>query len=351
MRFGLSIFGCSAVLLGFGCSVFGPDLRAQGLQRSIRSAASSETNSLEIFSTLKSLDAKDDGLKRLDEELNKSLQPFINRSSEGSPVPSTYQMPRLPVTKNLRSRQEPEKSKGWVWDAEESMSGHAREENPSFSGFSSNSELEKKKSSWDQYSKEVRMQRYNNSDSRSRNERETDSKSDSDDEDATISGGIGVAARGLSHTLKGRVQPESVGSIFNPPPASRSSVADFFGLPVPTAPSPAQIQAHKAYMDEYQKIIGATAINPLSAEFLKTPAPVSTGGPQGLDTLPGSSSRSDGLALTSGMIPSAAAPPTVPDANANILNQWNPMYTPPKPELPKPAPFFQPPMDFPRRKF
>jgi len=350
MRFGLSIFGCSAVLLGLGCSVFAPDLRAQGVQRSTRSAASSETNSLEIFSALKSLDAKDDGLKRLDEELNKSLQPFISRSSEGSPVPSTYQMPRLPVTKNLRSKEDLEKSKGWVWDAEESMSGHSREENSLFSGFSSNSELEKKKSSWDQYSKEVKTQRYNNSDSRSRNEPETESKSDSDD-DTAISGGIGVAARGLSRALKGRIQPESVGSIFNPPPASSSSVADFFGLPVPNAPTPAQIQAHKAYIEEYQKIIGAPAINPLTAEFLRTPTPGSTSGSQGLDSLPGSSARSEGLALTSGMIPSAAAPPTVPDANANVLNQWNPMYTPLKPELPKPAAFFQPPMDFPRRKF
>ena len=350
MRLGLSSFGCGAVLLVLGCSAFPPDVLAQGMQRSTRSASSSETNSLEIFSTLKGLDEKDDGLKRLDDELAKSLQPFINRTTAESPAPASYQMPRMPVTKNLRSKEDLEKSRGWVWDAEESMSGRSREENSSFSGFSSNSRLEKKKSSWDQYSKEVRTQRYNNSDSRSRNESETESKSDSDDDTAT-SGGIGVAAKSLSRTLKGRIQPESVGSIFNPPPVSRSSVADFFGLPVPMPPTPAQVEAHKAYMDEYQKIIGGPVINSLSAEFLKTPTPVLNGGAQGLDTLPGSSSRSEGLALTSGMIPSAAAPPTVPDANANVLNQWNPMYTPPKPELPKPTPFFQPPMDFPRRKF
>jgi hypothetical protein len=320
------------------------------MQRSTRSVSSSETNSLEIFSTLKGLDEKDDGLKRLDDELTKSLQPFINRSTEGAPAPASYQMPRLPVTKNLRSKEDLEKSRGWVWDAEESMSGHSREENSSFSGFSSTSGLDKKKSSWDLYSKEVKRQRYNESDSRSRNESDTESKSDSED-DTPISGGLGVAAKSLSRTLKGRIQPESVGSIFNPPPASRSSVADFFGLPIPTPPTPAQVEAHKAYIDEYQRIISGPVLNPISAEFLRTPTPVLNGGAQGLDTLPASSSRGDGLALTSGMIPSAAALPTVPDANANVLNQWNPMYTPLKPELPKPAPFFQPPMDFPRRKF
>jgi hypothetical protein len=349
MRLGLSIFGCGAVLLVLGAGAFPPDLQAQGMQRSTRSASSSETNSLEIFSTLKGLDEKDDGLKRLDDELAKSLQPFINHTPEPT-APASYQMPRLPVTKNLRSKEDLEKSRGWVWDAEESMSGHSREENSSFSGFSSNSGLDKKRSSWDLYSKEAKTQRYNDSNSRSRSESDTESKSDSED-DTPISGGIGVAAKSLSRTLKGRIQPESVGSVFNPPQASRSSVADFFGLPVPTPPTPAQVEAHKAYIDEYQRIIGGTVLNPVSAEFLKTPVPVLPGGLQNLDTLPVSSSRSDGLALTSGMIPSAAAPPTLPDANANVLNQWNPMYTPPKPELPKPAPFFQPPMDFPRRKF
>src|SRR6266404_902278 len=113
MRFGLSIFGCSAVLLVLGFGAFAPGLQAQGIQRSTRSTSSSETNSLEIFSTLKGLDEKDDGLKRLDEELTKSLQPFTKRSD--SAVPSSYQLPRLPVTKSLRSKADLEKSRGWIW--------------------------------------------------------------------------------------------------------------------------------------------------------------------------------------------------------------------------------------------
>jgi hypothetical protein len=39
------------------------------------------------------------------------------------------------------------------------------------------------------------------------------------------------------------------------------------------------------------------------------------------------------------------------DANATVLNQWNPLYVPPKPELPvvtPPAPLFD---EAPRRKF
>ena len=167
-----------------------------------------------------------------------------------------------------------------------------------------------------------------------------------------MAGGIGQAAKSLKGTLKARIEKEPVGSIFNPPPA-RSSVADFFGQSIPTPPSAAQIQAHKTYMDEYQKIIGVPVLNGSGAGFLNTAvSPVLPANSQGLDTLPSSPSRNNGgVVATSGFIPSAPLPTTVPDANANVLNQWNPFYSPPKPELPKPAPFFQPPMDFPRRKF
>jgi len=347
MRFGPPIFGCcaAAISLALGCGGFAPELRAQGVQRSTRSASSSETNSVEIFSTLKGLDEKDDGLKRLDDELTKSLQPFISRQPVPSPVGAGYQMPRLPVTKSLRSKEEVEKSRGWVWDAEEAMSGRSEEEKSLFPDFNSNSGSDKSKSSWDRYSKDSKPQRLSNPGYESRNEPEAQSRSDSDD-DTELSGGLSAAAK----KLKARLETESVGSIFRPS-SSHSSVADFFGQPVVTPPTAAQAQAHKDYMDQYQKIIGGPVLNPVNPDFFKTAAsPVLPGNSQGLATLP-SFPRNEGAVMSSGLPPSAPAPATVPDANANVLNQWNPMYTPPKPELPKPAPFFPPPMDFPRRKF
>jgi hypothetical protein len=104
-------------------------------------------------------------------------------------------------------------------------------------------------------------------------------------------------------------------------------------------------------MDEYQKIIGGAVVNPANSDFFGAAASSALqGNHQGLDALP-TVPRNEGLAFTSGATPSAPARATLPDANANLLNQWNPLYTPPKLELPKPAPFFPPPMDFPRRKF
>jgi hypothetical protein len=346
MRFGSAIFGCRAcaVLLALSCGTVASNLWGQGMQRSTRSAASSETNSLEIFSTLKGLDAKDDGLKRRDEELAKSLQPFMNPQSVPAAVSSTYQMPRLPASKTRRPKEEVEKSKGWIWDAEEAVSGRSEEEKSLFPGFNENSGSDKKKSSWDQYYKDAKPQRQSNPGFRSRYESEAQRKSDSDD-DTEIGGGIGAAAK----KLKARLETESVGSIFRP--SSQGSVADFFGQSVVSAPTAAQIQAHKNYMDEYQKIIGGAVVNPANSDFFGAAASSALqGNHQGLDALP-TVPRNEGLAFTSGATPSAPARATLPDANANLLNQWNPLYTPPKLELPKPAPFFPPPMDFPRRKF
>ncbi|MGH7967268.1 MAG: hypothetical protein ACREIC_00930, partial [Limisphaerales bacterium] len=48
---------------------------------------------------------------------------------------------------------------------------------------------------------------------------------------------------------------------------------------------------------------------------------------------------------------SALKPATVPDINVNVLNQWNPLYTEPKLEIPKPPPLFTPPAEAPRRRF
>jgi hypothetical protein len=41
----------------------------------------------------------------------------------------------------------------------------------------------------------------------------------------------------------------------------------------------------------------------------------------------------------------------LPDVNTTVLNQWNPMYAPPKVELPKITPPTPLTMEVPRRKF
>jgi hypothetical protein len=288
------------------------------------------------------LDEQSDGLKQLDEELNKSLSPFTTRPTDVT-GPSSYQVPRVPIAQSRRSKEEIEKARGWVWDAEAATSGSSKEDSSLFPGFMPKSASDTKRSSWDQLSNKGR-ERLDNSSSRSPSQSNARNNDGSDD-DTALPGGIGEAAR----SLKRRIETESVGSIFNTP-APQSTVLDFFGKPVDNLPNPAQVQAHKDYMDEYRKIIGGSTLESVANQNLLKSAAVTAGNNQSLDTLPGSS-HSDGLAFTPGAGSPSLSPGTLPDANATILNQWNPLYTPPKTDSPKPAPFFSPPVEIPRRKF
>lgn len=344
MRFGLSIFGCSAGLVVLACGVFAPDLHAQGTQRSTRSVSSSETNSLEIFKTLKGLDLKQDGLKQLDDELSKSLQPFTSRGSVDTTMPSSYQAPRMPVIKSRRSKEQLDQAKGWVWDAEAVMSGSSGNDASVFPGLSSNPGSDGKQSSWGQFSDRSTQDGVDSSGLRNKANVQRDANSD---DDSTMPGGI----REVAKVLRGKLETESVGSIFNPS-TTRSSAMDFFGQPLDSGPASAQIQAHKDYIDQYQRIIGSgsTPNSSFNADFFKSAAvPNQPGKSAGLDSLPGSSRRD--LLTTAPGTPSVLIPATVPDVNANVLNQWNPMYTTALPEPPKSLPFFAPPVEIPRRKF
>src|SRR5437016_5442692 len=238
MRYGLPIFGVSAVLLVLGCGALIPDLLAQGIQRSTKSTSASETNSLEIFKSLNGLDAKGDGMKQLDDELNKTLQPFTAQRSVEGHLP-WLQGPRVPVTKSRLSKEDLLRSKGWIWDTEEAVSGKSGDDAGLFPGFKSSSGSDKKRSSWDQLSNQTRPERLDSSASRARKESKNSSNSNSDD-DVGMSGSIGEAAKTLNRTLKSRFESESVGSIFNTH-SSRSSALDFLGQATDSRPSSAQV--------------------------------------------------------------------------------------------------------------
>jgi hypothetical protein len=153
MRFRPTIGEYSMLLLLVSCVISTEQLFAQGTQRSTRAGSSSETNSLEIFKDLNRLDVKENGTKQLEDELSKSLQPFANR--QDMDVPSGYVVPRQPIIKTRRSKDDLEKSKGWVWNAEEAVSGSLKDDGDSFSGFNSR----KRKFSWDDYAEQTRSDR------------------------------------------------------------------------------------------------------------------------------------------------------------------------------------------------
>jgi len=132
--------------------------------------------------------------------------------------------------------------------------------------------------------------------------------------------------------------------------AGRSSFADFFGLAQPES-SPEQVRARKAYLQEYQKWLNqpaaGTVVNPLNLPDAKA----QTGAPGPGKYAP---ARSGGaVASTPGFNHSIPDPTATAlrDPNETVLNQWNPMYIPPKIEPPKPTPPPPPITEAPRRKF
>ena len=344
MRLRPTIIAYSSILLMMGCAMIALQARAQGTQRSTRAPSSSETNSLEIFKDLNRLDIKEDGLKDLDAELSKSLLPFANRKEMDIVVPPGYMAPRMPLVKSRRSKEELQKSKGWIWDAEEAVSGSMKDESDSLSG----PKTDKRKLSWDDFAKQTRRERPDKHEIRS-SDRDSEKSDSNSEEDSSLPEGIREVAKGL------RSQRDSFGGIFG---SRRSGGAGgaFSGQPAESPRSPQQIEAQKTYMDEYQKIIGGGSFDaPItsqgSADFFRAAIAPAQGSPMGgLDSLPASSPRSRPPPAQS-LAPTVMSPATLPDVNASVLNQWNPMYTPLKPELPKPAPFFPAPIEIPRRRF
>ncbi len=138
-------------------------------------------------------------------------------------------------------------------------------------------------------------------------------------------------------------------SIFKPATA-RSSFSDFFGVGA-TGLTPEQEKAHKDYMDSYvTTLFGNSAGVSINAMDAMSPgAKAQTPATSPLGGLP-EVARSDSFKSGSGFNSTLSTSP-LPDMNANALNQWNPLYTEPKLELPKSQPFFTPPVEMPRRRF
>jgi hypothetical protein len=122
------------------------------------------------------------------------------------------------------------------------------------------------------------------------------------------------------------------GTTFNPKPAESS-------------PNDDQAKAHKLYMDAYRNFLQnpVAPAQPLAAGPRTVPQPAYPG----LDPFH-TGSRPVPSPVMATVIPT---PGFLPDHNSTLLNQWNPLYIPPKPEEPKVMPLFSPPVDAPKRRF
>lgn len=350
MSFRLSNLGVGVWLAIFGAlSGFIPAAQGQGTQRSTRELSGSETNNTEIFRSLKQLGGKDDGLRQLQDELNRTTLSLTRQALDHSVPAGTapLQIPVLPA----RKKKNDSSFDGWMSDPDSSLTPGLSGDDYSFPGLDPDAKEGRGKLTWDEIYQKLKKDDRNGSGLGS-SVKAGARQPDDIDGDSELPTGIKENATKLKNRL---YDSEFGGSIFKPTTA-RSSFSDFFGIGS-KAPTPEESKAHKAYMDKYISSVfgdstpeaGINALKDMgrtgSSPTAKNPSTTSP-----LDTLPTTTTPSD-LFKPGNTFTSALKPATVPDVNANVLNQWNPLYTEPKLELPKPPTLFTPPVEAPRRRF
>jgi hypothetical protein len=181
------------------------------------------------------------------------------------------------------------------------------------------------------------------------------------DSDMRLPSSIRESAKSLKEKLFGAGARDS---LFKQDPAKdRGSLPDLFSTEKSAVSSREEIQAHKEYIDRFKQILDASApslpvgsqgnLNAMGNSSSSKAAVDYNSSLSRLDSF-GPAAKKDVFASTPGTVGTVASPTVFPDMNAQLLNQWNPLYTPPKAEPAKPAaPFFSTPTawDTPRRRF
>jgi hypothetical protein len=348
MTYRLTKFGLGTLLAALLCESFcSIQVQAQGVQSSKRDFSASETNAVEIFKSLNQLGDRDEGLKKLQDELSKKGLLSISRQNpEDTSLAGTAPL-AIPTAQPRRKKDDWNQSDSWLSNPGQTGSGSPMEDIYSFSG-SDNGKIDKRKSSWDPILQKLRQDEFGGVGLGSTVKAAARQPDDSQD-DSDLPQGIKESADKLKKLLG-----NDFGANLFAPTTSRGSVKDFFGTRQ-TSVSVEDNRSRQAYMDSYATILfgesSAAAVlksmgtlgSPVSASAIRAPAA------NPLATLPGTTPTDPFRPST--VLNGTISAPTLPNLNANVLNQWNPMYTQPKPEAPKAQPFFTPPVEAPRRRF
>ena len=351
--------GCLA--LGFAlCVSMEPRGHAQGTQRPHRDIELSETNSAEILTNLNQLSSKKEGVSQLEDQLRtlnqftpKNLQPRFS-------VP--YVSPRVVPSKTMQELLD--RQKFWGMTPEElGVGAGGSDKSDPFSAFSRDSfEAKKSSSSLQQFydalnrSENAGQNTPRSSDKNLLGPKSKDFESSPDSDfvdDSDLPAGVRDKAKRLQDFLN-----KNPGSMFNTV-KPRPTFDKFLGF---TEPNPAAdaVRGPKSsmetFMDQFKKVLDSQTAGVRVDPTVSALVAPSAGAAQpatpypSLDSLP-SSPHHEVTQTTPGTINSVPNPSTMQDLNAATLNAWNPMYSPPKLELPKVTPPSPPNLQFPRRKF
>lgn len=332
--------------------------QAQGIPRSRRSIELTETNSAEILTNLNQLTVKKEGVQQLEDQL-KSLKGVGGATSFEQRFNAPYGSQNASPASSKTIMELIERRKNWGLTPEE-MTLDSKVSDRDILSAIADEKAEGKQSSLQQFYDALKGSGTSrtgrdllSNESRSGQLKPSDSSNDDfslgSDDDSKLPAGI----REKAQKLKEMVTRDST-SVFNPQ-RSHSTFDNFFGLrenvAVRTAASDLTKTPMEAYMEQFKKeldtsLTGARidpGLQSLLPEERKTPLPAMAPMPL--------TPHHEVTQTTPGNVGSVQDHLVLPDLNAAVLHSWNPMYTPPKLELPKYTPPAPPNLEFPRRRF
>jgi hypothetical protein len=281
-----------------------------------------------------------DRLMDLEDQLSKALESISPKGMLDAKPEPQYQPPPLPVIPNRRLKEEREKRKNWMFqDSDNWLRDSSTPDwlNPS------DTKDGKKKNDLDLFYERLNQQRSLLNQKARLNPDDLTPLSGpsfgSDDSNSAKSDKLPDKIKGPADRLR-----DLLGFTPSTVTAPRNTVSDLF-TPQQNILTPDQVEAHKNLMDQYRRILAGT---PPAMSMTPLNSTAATGNPQ-VPSLPGATPHS--TLFTPGMVGSIYNPTIMPDRNATVLNQWNPLYAPPKVEPPKPPPVIEQPIEAPRRKF
>lgn len=302
------------------------------------------------------MNVRPDALKRLEIELSRALGIFSSRDSVNT-GPAPQYSPPVVVVPNKRTKDKEQRDKDWLLMDSDNPDLGSKEGKEDWTSFFDKSDEKAKKNQVEEFYKRLNRERPGS----------FGSENDSDD---VLSGhrGKGLADRDTSRddsklpsTIRDSASRlrELLSNARDSSSPTRDQIGNLsdFLTGGDKEVSPADLRAHKTYMDEYRKVLdGGTPAASTSVNLMNPLAPLNanSGSPSarylgGLDSLGDSSPASKPFSL--GNVSQLATPTAPQDPNIKALNSWNPLYSPPKVEMPKPPPLAVQPFEAPRRRF
>lgn len=342
--------GCLAFLLSGLAAGLPSSALAQGTAGAAREGVARETPAPAATDLSPAPAApKFDVLQRLEEQLNQAFKRFSKKNDSAGPgneIPLRRQSPVVTSQSNGKAQDTLDRKKNWGFmNLEEMMGLPPREE--AMDGMNPGRDKKSKGSLIERYYENL-GKKSSGLDSSLKSTDRSFGNSDQTKEDDSLPPRL----RETQNNLRKLLNSDGSGRFFESTP-ERGSMSDIFGLGNGGMSVANQEIAHRAYMDQYRDVLGISApgtdagklLDPLSSAGAKTP--LSAGSPLGVT---GPTAGSGGGLGQLGAINPVLTPRGPEDVNTRPLNQWNPMYTPPRIES-KPTPVQRPTWEAPRRKF